>query len=49
MIGVLGGFTTYSTFGYEMFAIIRGAEYLPATANFGIHVVLGLALVGAMH
>ena len=46
LIGLLGGFTTYSTFGYETFAMIRGAEYLRAVANVGIQVVLGLALVG---
>ena len=47
LIGLLGGFTTYSTFGYETFAMIRGAEYVRAVANVGIHVILGLALVGA--
>ncbi len=46
LIGLLGGFTTYSTFGYETFAMIRGAEYLRAVANVGMQVVLGLALVG---
>lgn len=47
LIGLLGGFTTYSTFGYETFAMIRGAEYVRAFANVGIHVILGLALVAA--
>ncbi len=47
LIGFLGGFTTYSTFGYETFAMIRDAEYLRAVSNVGIHVVLGLALVWA--
>ncbi len=45
LIGVLGGFTTFSTFGYETFAMLRDAEYLRVAANVGIHVVLGLALV----
>ena len=44
-IGILGGFTTFSTFGYETFAMIRDAEYLAAWANVGLHVMLGLALV----
>ncbi len=45
LIGLLGGFTTYSTFGYETFALLRDADYLRALANVTIHVVLGLALV----
>ena len=45
LIGVLGGFTTFSTFGYETFAMLRDAEYLRVAANIGVHVVLGLALV----
>jgi len=28
LIGILGGFTTFSTFGSETFAMIRGEEYL---------------------
>jgi CrcB protein len=47
LIGVLGGFTTYSTFGYETFALLRDGDFLRALANVGIHVVLGLALVWA--
>ncbi len=43
LIGLLGGFTTYSTFGYETFAMLRDAEHLRAAANVGLHVVLGLA------
>ena len=45
LIGVLGGFTTYSTFGYETFALLRDADYVRAVGNVAIHVVLGLALV----
>lgn len=44
-IGILGGFTTFSTFGYETFAMIRDAAYLRAIANAGVHVIIGLALV----
>ena len=45
LIGVLGGFTTYSTFGYETFALMRDADYLKMLANVIVHVVLGLVLV----
>ena len=45
LIGILGAFTTFSTFGYETFAMIRDSEYLRAVVNVGIHVVFGLALV----
>ncbi|HJO05040.1 MAG TPA: fluoride efflux transporter CrcB [Acidobacteriota bacterium] len=45
LIGVLGGFTTFSTFGYETFAMLRDNDLLRAAANVGAHVILGLALV----
>jgi CrcB protein len=47
LIGVLGGFTTFSTFGYEAIALLRDAEYLRAVAYVGIQVFAGLALVWA--
>ena len=45
LIGVLGAFTTFSTFGYETFAMLRDGETLRAASNVGVHVILGLALV----
>ena len=45
LVGVLGGFTTYSTFGLETFALLKDAEFLRAVANVMVHVVLGLSLV----
>ncbi len=45
LIGVLGGFTTFSTFGYETFAMLRDGEQLRAALNVGLQVVLGLSLV----
>lgn len=47
MIGLLGAFTTYSTFGYETFHMLRDAEYLRAFVYIGAHVIAGLALVWA--
>ena len=44
-IGALGGFTTFSTFGYETIALLRDKEVIAAFANIGLHVVLGLFLV----
>ena len=45
LVGVLGGFTTYSTFGLETFALLKDTEYLRAVTNVMVHVILGLALV----
>lgn len=45
LIGLLGGFTTFSTFGYETVAMIQDDQYARAAANVGIHIILGLTLV----
>ena len=45
MIGLLGGFTTFSTFGYETFTMLRDGDYIRAAGNVGAHVFLGLAFV----
>ena len=45
LIGVLGAYTTFSTFGYENFALLRDAEYLRLAVNVAVHVMAGLALV----
>jgi fluoride exporter len=47
LIGVLGGYTTYSTFGYETFQLLRDGEALPAAANVLLQVALGLGGVWA--
>lgn len=43
--GILGGFTTFSAFGYETFMLLRDGEYLPALVNVAANVLLGLAAV----
>lgn len=45
MIGLLGGFTTFSTFGYETLALIRDAQAARALTNVVLQVVLGLTAV----
>ncbi len=45
LIGVLGGFTTFSTFGYETLALLRDGDHMRALANAGLHLALGLGAV----
>ncbi|MEC4673507.1 MAG: fluoride efflux transporter CrcB [Nitrospirota bacterium] len=45
MIGLLGGFTTFSTFGYETMALIRDAEVFRAMGNVVLQVLVGLTAV----
>lgn len=45
LIGLLGGFTTFSTFGYETMALLRDKEVLAASTYVGLHLVLGFAAV----
>jgi CrcB protein len=44
-VGVLGGFTTYSSFGNETVNLWRDGEGLLALLNVGAHLVLGLGAV----
>ncbi len=44
-VGLLGGFTTFSSFGMETFQLIRDGEFLFATLNAGGQVLVGLTLV----
>lgn len=41
-IGVLGGFTTFSTFGVETSALLRDGALTSAAANILLQVVLGV-------
>ena len=44
-IGILGSFTTFSTFGYDTVALFRGGDMPMALANVGLNLVVGLAAV----
>lgn len=47
-VGFLGGFTTFSSFGYETFSLINNGKLLEALGYAGGSVVLGLlaAVIG---
>ncbi len=45
LIGLLGGFTTFSTFGFETMALMKDGEFLLAVMNVLVQVVLGLGAV----
>lgn len=42
MVGMLGGFTTFSTFGNETVHLVKASQPLPAVLYVILHVVLGL-------
>ena len=44
-IGLLGSFTTFSTFGFETLQLLRTGEFVPATLNVLGSVVLGIGAV----
>jgi len=48
-IGILGGFTTFSTFGYETFELLRDGAVVRALMNIGLNVLLGLLAVWLGH
>ncbi len=45
MVGVLGAFTTFSTFGGETFILLRDGKTLLALVNIGAQLLFGLAAV----
>ncbi|MET0553253.1 MAG: CrcB family protein [Vicinamibacteria bacterium] len=45
LVGVLGGYTTFSTFGYETFALLEQGRAGLALANAGGQLVLGVLAV----
>ena len=47
LIGLLGGFTTFSSYGLQTFTLLRDGEYVLASANIVASNVLGLFMVWA--
>ncbi len=44
-IGILGGFTTFSSFGNDTINLFRDSEAFNALVNIGANVIVGLMLV----
>ena len=44
-VGILGGFTTFSSFGNDTINLLHDGESFNALANVGANVILGLLLV----
>ena len=47
MLGVLGGFTTFSAFGLETIEIIRRGDFFVGVTNVALQVTFGLVAVWA--
>ncbi|MBR62100.1 MAG: fluoride efflux transporter CrcB [Dehalococcoidia bacterium] len=45
VVGILGGFTTYSAFGYETINLLRDGNISAAIVNIAAQIVLGLCAV----
>jgi fluoride exporter len=45
MIGFLGGYTTFSTFGYETFMLIQDKDYVTAFLNVLLSIVVCLTSI----
>lgn len=45
VVGILGGYTTFSAFGNETINLMRTGEHFSAWINIGGHIVLGLCAV----
>lgn len=46
-VGILGGFTTFSSFGLDTFSLAHGGRPVYAAVNVLVQVVVGLSLVAA--
>lgn len=49
VVGMLGGFTTFSTFGYDNFELLRRQELLLAVSNLTVTLLLGIPAVWLGH
>jgi CrcB protein len=47
MVGICGGYTTFSAFSLQTLALLRGEQYLYAAGNVGLSVVLCMIAVWA--
>ena len=45
VVGLLGGFTTFSAFGYETLTLARAGDVSAAVGNVGVQVAAGLGAV----
>ena len=45
LTGVLGGYTTFSSFAFETVSLLRDGQVWPAMLNVSLSIVLGLAAV----
>lgn len=43
--GILGGFTTFSSFGHDTFTLLQNSQWVAAGVNVASNVVLGIAAV----
>ena len=45
LVGILGGFTTFSTFGHETFSLMRDQHFFHAFSNVALNLFASLAAV----
>jgi CrcB protein len=45
MVGILGGYTTFSTFGWETFSLANDGQFFPAALNVVFSCAVGLLAV----